>query len=67
MSAGCCHNVGDIGGLVSGHAYSLLGVEKIKDKSGIVDTLAKMRNPWGSEMYTGKWSDSDPNWTSGFK
>lgn len=29
--------------------------------------LAKMRNPWGSEGYKGKWSDKDPNWTAAMK
>ena len=27
------------------------------------DRLLKIRNPWGEELYNGKWSDSDYNWT----
>lgn len=30
-------------------------------------TIAKLRNPWATEMYTGPWKDSDPNWTDEWK
>lgn len=29
--------------------------------------LAKVRNPWNQEMYTGPWRDDDPNWTESRK
>ena len=29
--------------------------------------MVKMRNPWGSEVYTGEWNDSDPKWTQSYK
>jgi hypothetical protein len=25
--------------------------------------LVKLRNPWGSKEWEGKWGDNDPNWT----
>ena len=45
MSAGCHYSQY---GLISGHAYSLIGV----NGGNIV-----VRNPWGSESYTGPGSD----------
>lgn len=64
MTAACCRN-GGTGGLVSGHAYTLLDVVDLVNGSGtVIHTLAKMRNPWGSESYHGKWSDNDSSWTS---
>lgn len=30
-------------------------------------TIAKMRNPWGSEAYNGAWRDDDPAWTAEWK
>ena len=68
-TAGCCNNVpGGIDGLVSGHAYSFLDVQELKDASGkVVHTIAKVRNPWGKEKYTGKFSDKDSSWTPEWK
>ena len=40
-------------GLPGGHAYTLLGVPKLNDGTKMV----KIRNPWGSEDYTGPYSD----------
>jgi hypothetical protein len=34
-------------GIVSGHAYTLLGAYDIEDKNGKKVRLVKMRNPWG--------------------
>lgn len=43
-------------GLVCGHAYSLIGVERVKTSNGEV-RLVKIRNPWGETEWTGDWSD----------
>lgn len=50
------------GSVVGGHAYSVLGIyepmlstEKVR--------LLKLRNPWGSFEWKGKWSDKCENWT----
>lgn len=45
-------------GLSNNHAYTLLDVVIINNVK-----LAKIRNPWGSESYTGAWSDKDDVWT----
>jgi len=45
-------------GVVCGHAYSLIGVREYKGTR-----LIKVRNPWGSEHYTGPWSDGWSGWT----
>mmetsp|Transcript_33608 Transcript_33608/g.56454 ORF Transcript_33608/g.56454 Transcript_33608/m.56454 type:complete len:458 (+) Transcript_33608:56-1429(+) len=44
-------------GLVKGHAYSILNVRKV-----IGFKLLKLRNPWGSFEWKGKWSDKCANW-----
>ena len=45
-------------GLTNAHAYTLLDVLELKGTR-----LAKIRNPWSVEGYSGSWSDSDPVWT----
>lgn len=58
MTAGCCHDNKGVDGLSSGHAYTFLDVFDLKDSAGNVKhKLAKIRNPWSSEGYNGKWSD----------
>jgi len=44
MTAAC---VNGYASLVTGHAYSLLGVLELKIKDQVVAKLLKMRNPWG--------------------
>lgn len=47
-------------GVVLGHAFTILDL--ITLSNGV--RLLKLRNPWGSEVYHGKWSDQDDkNWT----
>ena len=47
-------NANAVNGLPGGHAYTCLGAKELKDESGnLVAKLVKMRNPWGSEAYTG--------------
>ncbi|XP_022337707.1 calpain-B-like [Crassostrea virginica] len=53
----------DPNGLVSGHAYTVTEVRKIKHVRG-EDKLVRVRNPWGdNNEWKGSWSDSDVNWT----
>lgn len=67
MTAGCCTG-GSVYGLVAGHAYTFLDIQELKDSDGAVQhTIAKLRNPWATELYTGPWKDSDPNWTDAWK
>lgn len=50
---------GDKKGLVTGHAYTLIGC---KEWNGL--RMLRIRNPWGSEKYIGNWSDGDTTrWT----
>jgi len=50
-------------GLVYEHAYSVLSaVEVMHPQKGKI-RLVKMRNPWGSEEWTGPWSDKSNLWT----
>ncbi|XP_001367815.3 calpain-2 catalytic subunit [Monodelphis domestica] len=49
--------------LVKGHAYSVTGAEEV-DFRGSLQKLIRIRNPWGEVEWTGKWSDSCPNWNS---
>jgi hypothetical protein len=52
----------DDGGIVLGHAYSILRVEEI---AGL--QLLQLMNPWGGSEWTGKWSDGDSGWTPTLK
>jgi hypothetical protein len=45
-------------GLVTGHAYTILGTRTLGGKQ-----LVYVRNPWSSERYTGPYSDDDKIWT----
>jgi len=47
-------------GLAYGHAYTVLGVMTMNDGTQLI----KMRNPWGSEWYTGPWSDNSYQWNN---
>jgi hypothetical protein len=50
-------------GLVTKHAYSILRVEYLEiSDNGETERFIKLRNPWGSGEWTGKWSDGDPRW-----
>ena len=49
-------------GLVSGHAYTIIGVNEVTHNNKI-EKLVKIRNPWAKENYTGPWSGSDARWT----
>lgn len=48
-------------GIVSGHAYTLLGVYNIKYSMG-TEKVVKLRNPWGEQEWKGKWSDGNEIW-----
>jgi len=59
MTVGCCNTNPAPDGLISGHVYTLLDTVEL---DGV--KLAKVRDPWSSESYSGPWSDSDTSiWT----
>jgi hypothetical protein len=49
-------------GLVTGHAYSILRVEYLEISDSETERFIKLRNPWGSGEWKGKWSDGDQRW-----
>jgi hypothetical protein len=52
-------------GLAMSHAFTVLGVNTITDSAtGEEVRLVRIRNPWGSEQYSGPWSDGDDSWTA---
>lgn len=55
---------GDKMGLVTSHAYTVLGVAQYNGQK-----FVKCRNPWGVERYTGPWSDTKDatKWTDAAK
>ena len=60
------HGQGEVtsdAGVVSGHAYSLISIHEIKDKTGKDVKLLKLRNPWGTGEWQGAWSDNSAEWT----
>ena len=50
-------------GLSAGHAYTVLGIDRVKDQ-GKEEALVRMRNPWAKERYAGPWADNDKRWTA---
>jgi hypothetical protein len=50
-------------GIVAGHAYTLLSAARVTDARGQEHRLVKLRNPWGSGEWNGRWSDKSPEWT----
>ena len=54
--------------LPASHAYTVMGAYQLKDTSGrVVQRLYRVRNPWGTDVYNGPWSDGSSLWTSAYK
>ena len=49
-------------GLPYNHAFSVLTAIKVTKANGSEVRLVMIRNPWGSESFSGRWSDNDANW-----
>jgi hypothetical protein len=68
----CCttitdNNLKDRTGLVSLHAYTLIGCAEVTNKEGQQEKLVKIRNPWGHTEWKLKWSDNSDAWTDDIK
>jgi len=50
-----------INGIIGGHAYSVLGTYVVSNATSSFN-LVKVRNPWGSDTWTGDWSDNYVGW-----
>ncbi|KAM6180350.1 calpain-13 [Erethizon dorsatum] len=48
-------------GLVSQHAYTVTGAEKIQYKTG-QEELIRLWNPWGNTEWRGRWGDGSQEW-----
>ena len=54
-------------GIVSGHAYSLLDIQEIRDSRGRPARIMQIRNPWGKFEWKGDFHDACPLWTPELK
>jgi len=60
-TGGSGDNLGN-NGLISGHAYCLLGAHDVILDDGSSVRLIKIRNPWGKGEWKGAWNDEDKIW-----
>ncbi|EJC98426.1 cysteine proteinase [Fomitiporia mediterranea MF3/22] len=49
---------GKVKGILPGHAYTIIKAVEFRGKK-----FLKIRNPWGSSEWTGRWSDGSKEWT----
>ena len=54
-------------GLITNHAYSVIGTAVLKKPNGNEIQLIKMKNIWGTNEWIGDWSDKSLKWTQEFK
>jgi hypothetical protein len=51
-------------GLVMSHAYTVIDTYRLTTDGEESHRLIKMRNPWGSEYYDGRWCDYCQEWNN---
>ena len=54
-------------GLITNHAYAVIGTAVLKKPNGNEIQLLKMKNMWGTNEWIGDWSDQSLKWTQEFK
>ena len=54
-------------GLITNHAYSVIGTAVLTKPNGNEIQLIKMKNIWGTNEWIGDWSDKSLKWTQEFK
>eukprot|EP00448_Togula_jolla_P041964 CAMPEP_0170625318 /NCGR_PEP_ID=MMETSP0224-20130122/30694_1 /TAXON_ID=285029 /ORGANISM="Togula jolla, Strain CCCM 725" /LENGTH=457 /DNA_ID=CAMNT_0010951883 /DNA_START=121 /DNA_END=1495 /DNA_ORIENTATION=- len=63
----CASGASGRSGLHTGHAYSILAVQKVDTSTfgmgGDVFRMVKIRNPWGTGEWKGDWADDSDLWT----
>ena len=68
MGVSCCQQGGEgLFNLYGGHAYTLLDAFELYKDGQPQEKLLKIRNPWGSEYFSGSWSDASELWTEDLK
>ena len=50
-------------GIAKSHAYSLIAAFTMTDAASFEHRMLMIRNPWGENNYSWKWSRDDPRWT----
>ena len=54
-------------GLITNHAYEIIGTAVLKKPNGNEIQLIKIKNIWGTNEWMGDWSDKSLKWTQEFK
>lgn len=54
-------------GLIPNHAYTIIDCAELTGPRGNKIQLLKIRNPWGTNEWTGDWSDKSRTWTDEYK
>ena len=54
-------------GLITNHAYTVIGTAVLKKPNGNEIQLIKIKNIWGTNEWIGDWSDKSLKWTQEFK
>ena len=57
------HDEKSANGVPYNHAFTVLGAKELTDAAGKKIRLVNIRNPWGTEWYSGAYSDKSPLWT----
>ena len=54
-------------GMISGHAYGVIGAVKLTGGAHDGQMMIKTRNPWGRNVYDGPWSEKATEWTADYR
>ena len=54
-------------GLITNHSYTVIDTGELTEPNGKKIRLLKIRNPWGTNEWTGEWSDSSSKWTPEYR
>lgn len=55
-------------GIAPSHAYTIVSAHVIRETNGAIkDYLYRIKNPWGSDSYSGPWHDGDGRWNAYYR